>query len=56
MKTRRHHNKTGRRQIKTGSHMTPIKKLGQELGIPVRTRGGCICDGRTVCFQHAKGE
>lgn len=36
MKTRRHHNNKGIRQIKTGSYVKPLKRLARKLGVPFR--------------------
>lgn len=36
MKKRRHHNNKGARQVKRGTHLKALKRLGRELRVPVR--------------------
>lgn len=38
MKTRRHHNNKGQRQVKTGRTVDQVKRMARRLGIPFGTR------------------
>lgn len=45
MKTRRHHNNDGRRQVKRGSTRNQVKGMAKRLRVPYRTLRDLIVNG-----------
>ncbi len=53
MKTRRHHNNKGVRQIQTGAARKKLEKIAKKLGIPFK---GSEYDSRNQKKDSTKGE
>lgn len=51
MKTRRHHNNKGSRQVKNGKTATQVAGMAKRLGVPFRNGAPCQCEIFETCNQ-----